>query len=748
MIPKPITLVLPDDGWTDPEKWVWEMICRGEVANFNLKFSKEADPKKPEDWAPERLISYSFLETVLIHEPYISALPRRGLRIAGALIKEKIDLSNARLVSELWLDKCRIEGAVSLVRTRTDDYISIERAFISGDLALNSLQSKQSVNLEGTEVGGSLIAYFLSIDKSLFLRGGTYPEIDMRNAWLGGQLDMSNAHFMSRPKPGDTEESFTAFDFSNTEIEGLLTMTGIEITGNLDLSGLQVHRDLYIGDGAKIKEIDMTGAEISGQMHVSGAAISEMLEMNGVIIHGDLFIRDDVVSREISLVGVKIDGQLDITKTKVHGLFDMDSIVVGTDLFIKRGIEFGELNIIGGTIGGNLDLYDVNIDRELNIRGLSVGLDLKMYKSIIGEKSKADDKSPVDIDMQSVKVAGQLNLSDTKMKDRWNTDGISVAGQLYLQNHSEFREIEMIGANIGGQISLSKIIVEGKMEIQSITAGQSIFMRGCEYGDRVSIIDSSVNGSIVTSTNNFLNLDLGGTKVQSELQMGESKQENIWAKGSALNLRNAKVGTLSDGGEYSWPDKINLDGFIYSGLGRGARGDINRDDIDTRDVGWLVGWLAREKPFSTQPYHQLSRLLTKMGYSERANSVLYAAKERERDLAFEKDLYWKWFGFSMLKWTIGYGYGARYFRSLIWVVALIIIGVLVIGTVDEGTMRHASMLDRFGFSLDKLIPVIELNDKYKLDFHGLQLAYFYFHKIMGVILSSFVVAGLSGITKE
>jgi hypothetical protein len=78
------------------------------------------------------------------------------------------------------------------------------------------------------------------------------------------------------------------------------------------------------------------------------------------------------------------------------------------------------------------------------------------------------------------------------------------------------------------------------------------------------------------------------------------------------------------------------------------------------------------------------------------DEILNTIEDSFRNFALEKDLYWKWFGSSMLKWTIGYGYGARYFRSLIWVIALIIIGVLV----------------------------------------------------MVVIPSSFVVAGLSGITKD
>jgi len=42
------------------------------------------------------------------------------------------------------------------------------------------------------------------------------------------------------------------------------------------------------------------------------------------------------------------------------------------------------------------------------------------------------------------------------------------------------------------------------------------------------------------------------------------------------------------------------------------------------------------------------------------------------------------------------------------------------GTVDMGEMQDAGLPDRIGFSLDLLLPVIELNDKYKIDFDGWQ----------------------------
>ena len=56
-----------------------------------------------------------------------------------------------------------------------------------------------------------------------------------------------------------------------------------------------------------------------------------------------------------------------------------------------------------------------------------------------------------------------------------------------------------------------------------------------------------------------------------------------------------------------------------------------------------------------------------------ANDVLYAARERERSEAWKAKAWHRWLGLWLLRWTIGYGLGWRYFLVLIW------IGLLTLG---------------------------------------------------------------------
>ena len=63
--------VQPDPSWSDQEKWTWQKICLGQVADFNKAegYGGELDPKKPEGWPESRILRPSFLETILWREP-------------------------------------------------------------------------------------------------------------------------------------------------------------------------------------------------------------------------------------------------------------------------------------------------------------------------------------------------------------------------------------------------------------------------------------------------------------------------------------------------------------------------------------------------------------------------------------------------------------------------------------------------------------------------------------------------------
>src|SRR5262245_23616070 len=64
--------VSSDPRWTPQEKFVWELVCVGEVANFNETpgYGGDLDPMKPDDWPQSRVLRSDFLQMILFKDPY------------------------------------------------------------------------------------------------------------------------------------------------------------------------------------------------------------------------------------------------------------------------------------------------------------------------------------------------------------------------------------------------------------------------------------------------------------------------------------------------------------------------------------------------------------------------------------------------------------------------------------------------------------------------------------------------------
>ncbi len=84
---------------------------------------------------PRRKLSPTFLETILLHDPWRSAIPRQGVRIAGAWFNDTVDFEGAGIAHELWLNRSRFTSNVDLRRVRTASLLPLNGSVINGTLA-------------------------------------------------------------------------------------------------------------------------------------------------------------------------------------------------------------------------------------------------------------------------------------------------------------------------------------------------------------------------------------------------------------------------------------------------------------------------------------------------------------------------------------------------------------------------------------------------------------------------------------
>lgn len=213
-----------------------------------------------------------------------------------------------------------------------------------------------------------------------------------------------------------------------------------------------------------------------------------------------------------------------------------------------------------------------------------------------------------------------------------------------------------------------------------------------------------------------------------------------------LTLRNAQVGTLHDSVS-TWPSRVDLDGFMYGRLGGGSN----------RTVGQWLDWLMKStypgKRFNPQPYTYLGKILTDAGRRDEGQALQFAAREGERRQSKADGNWAHWIGLSVLRWLCGYGIGMYTFIVIPWLVCSVAVGVIVLRF--SRTARTKGALWCAGASMERLLPIIELNKEFSEFFYdpqrerlrGWQLAFFAFYSLWGWVLGLLLVAAMSGLTQ-
>ena len=270
--------VHPLDEWTKPEMWAWKQICEGRNADFiNYKWAEElnpANPKRkrlvpinPEDvkkWVNNlRTLSSDFLKTILLHEPFRSAIPHRGVWIIRAYFKDEIDLRDASIERPLVLDYSLFKSLVNMHRFTTTKFVSFIRSRFEGKL-------------------------------------------DMDSATIGGNLFIHHAHFKEVRLVGLT-------------VGGQLAMDGSKFKGKLNMNAASIGGSLFMQEKAKFeKNVDLRIANIRGDLQMNGSRFDGKLEMDSTSVGSSLLMRN-AQFKEARLAGLKVGNQLSMDWFQVQG---------------------------------------------------------------------------------------------------------------------------------------------------------------------------------------------------------------------------------------------------------------------------------------------------------------------------------------------------------------------------------------------------------------------------------------------
>jgi hypothetical protein len=301
-------------------------------------------------------------------------------------------------------------------------------------------------------------------------------------------------------------------------------------------------------------------------------------------------------------------------------------------------------------------------------------------------------------------------------------NGLQVGRHLFMQDEAECADVLLIAARVGGALDLRNSKIAGDVDCYGLEVEKQVFLMEAKFDGQIKCPMARIKGDLHLTRAQFKkNIDFSWTEVGGALFLDSTQ----WSDGIALILRDAKVGiipALTDG----WAPKLELNGFTYRSTGAADQ---------------FRGWLGRLDRYEPQPYGQLASVVQSQGNGTLATEIRYFGRERERSEA-KSTAEWVWL--TALKWVIGYGFYPQ--RAICWVIGLVILGAVVLRVSSEGPRN--GMPFGLAYSFDILLPIIKLRDRhYHVDLKTWARYYFYAQRIMGWVLASFLLAGLSGLTK-
>jgi len=705
-----------------------------------------------------------------------------------------INLDNARIDKTLFLNGAIVEGMLTMNGLHVGEDLFIrgeeEQPARFAEVDLSNARIDGQLIFEGAVVKGKLTMNGLHVGEDLFVRGGEeqpvrFAELDLSNAEINGRIEiggaveglltMNGSHVAKDLFIGGQGQpaKLAAIDLTAAEIDGQLRLVDVTVEGVLTMNGLHVSKDLFMRGNkdqpAMFTEIDLANAKIDGQLRLESATVADKLIMNGLQVGEDLIMGSagqPAKFAAVDLTNAKIDGQLVIEHVTVKGRLEMRGLEIGQHLVMEGKMDqptkFAAVDLTGAKIDGDLSLHSATVEGTLMMNGVHVGRHLYM-----GGKKDQPAKFAA-VDLSNAKIEGQLNLDGATVKDELKMTDIEVGRDLFMHGDRKlpttFTTVDLSNAEIDGRLVLDGATFDGTLTMNGLQVGQALFMRGihssaADLGVMASLQYLQVGTTLDLRGAKFARLDLSGSKVTSEFRLTAQS----WSGDESLILRNTSVSVLHDE-EDAWPRHLELDGFTYDRLGGVAERVVDpsrrRNDRPNR---WYIDWLDRDPTYSPQPYEQLAEVFRKAGEPAMARGILYAGRERARrearaasshsERATKLRAGLRYLGMSLLKWTIGYGLGLRYFLCLLWIAVLTGIGMVFLhydGTavLEDGATAQLNFGDSLVYSVQQLIPFVEFEKFEQVQLGSLAKWYFYLHKALGYVLAIFLGAGLSGLTQK
>lgn len=313
-----------------------------------------------------------------------------------------------------------------------------------------------------------------------------------------------------------------------------------------------------------------------------------------------------------------------------------------------------------------------------------------------------------------------------------SADGTVIDGTLRLAKLHARGEVTLRTARVGRRVILTGAHLENP-------AGTALALSGTEIASDLFCSDAVIQGETrMAGAQVRSHLDLNRTRLINAtstalnaiaLHAGEFSLRPAEPIQGTVDLSHARVGVLRDDPS-RWPDDLDLDGLTYSAL---------EPQLSARQ---RLRWLALDKcSHKLQPYEQLAAHYDGLGQPAEARLILYAKERLQRRSRNPAARAW-----SLLQdVTVAYGY--QPWRALLWLALLLTAGSITFALRPPSPLQASAAphFNAFIYTLDLLLPVVNLGQKYAFNPSGAEQWFAYLLTGAGWVLATTVAAGAARI---
>jgi hypothetical protein len=388
----------------------------------------------------------------------------------------------------------------------------------------------------------------------------------------------------------------------------------------------------------------------------------------------------------------------------------------------------GEVRMVGAKLGANLALVGAILRNPGKIA-------LDLDRAVMGHCNTARLVCTGQFTCVATQFGSGLSLDDARLdggEDRpaLNADGAIVNGMLGMAGLRAQGELSFRSTKVAQRVRLDNGHVHNPagiaLRFSQTTVGTDILCNGMTVTGVTKLAGSKITGAVNLEHVQLINpakvaLDARWLQAGTVALLPEEPIQGL------VDLSHARIGVLIDEPQ-RWPAELNLSSLTYQAL---------EPQLPARDrLRWLTRNRHRQEP---QPYEQLASCYTAIGQPGQARKVLYA---RERQQRYGKGpLARAWSRLQDL--TVGYGY--QPWRAALWLALLLAIGSIVFHLSPPAPLQPnaAPHFNPVVYTLDLLLPVVNLGQKYAFNPAGAEQWFSYALIAAGWLLATTIAAGLA-----